>query len=154
VEYCENGWRVLVGTQETGSVETDRWYDIKIELTGQHIKCYLDGKLIHDVVYEHTLLRSLHAVAGKDTTTGEIVVKVVNVSNNAFDTKLDILGAKSLDAIGSALVLTSNDPKDENCLEFPKRVIPRGEQLNGISKSFRRTFPPNSVTILRLKETK
>jgi alpha-L-arabinofuranosidase len=154
VEYCENGWRVLVGTQETGSVETDRWYDIKIELSGQHIKCYLDGKLIHDVVYEHTLLRSLHAVAGKDTTTGEIIVKVVNVSDNAFDTKLDILGAKSLDAIGSALVLTSGDPKDENCLEFPKRVIPRGEQLNGISKSFRRTFPPNSVTILRLKETK
>ena len=31
-----------------GRIETDRWYDIKIELAGNRIRCYLDGELIHD----------------------------------------------------------------------------------------------------------
>ena len=154
VECCEDGWRVLVGQQSTGSVEADRWYDIKIELNGQHIRCYLDGKLIHDVMYENTLLRSLHEVAGRDTSTGEIVLKVVNVSNHAFDTRLDIRGAKALDAIGNASTLTSGDPKDENSLDAPKRVIPRSTQLHGISKSFEYTFPAYSLTVLRLREAK
>jgi alpha-L-arabinofuranosidase len=153
VEFCEDGWRVLLGQQVTGSVETNHWYDIKIEIRGQHIKCYLDGTLVHDVVYEHEVLRSLHAVAGRDAASGDIVVKVVNVSRHPFDTGLEILGTEPLQPVGSALVLTSGDPKDENSLESPKKVYPRGEQINGIAGTFRRTFPPYSLTVLRLKET-
>jgi alpha-L-arabinofuranosidase len=154
IEYSENGWRVLVGQQVAGSVQTERWYDIKVEVSGQRIRCTLDGKLMHDVVYEHTLLRSLHAVAGRDTTTGEIVLKVVNASKTAFDTKVDLLGTQKLDNVGSVTVLTSASPNDENSLENPRKVVPRGEQLNGVSNSFRRTFPPYSLTIIRLKETR
>jgi alpha-L-arabinofuranosidase len=143
----------MVGKEASGSVETDRWYDIKIELRGQHIRCYLDGKLIHDIEYEHALLRSLHAVAGRDTSNGEIVLKVVNVSKHVFETQVEIHGTKPLEQIGSASVLTSGDPKDENTIDFPKRVFPRSEQLNGISNSFRRSFPPYSLTIVRLRES-
>lgn len=154
VECCEDGWRVIVGNDVAGSIESNRWYDIKIELNGEHVRCYLDGTLVHDVVYEHTALRSLHAVAGRDTTTGEIVLKVVNVSKHAFDTKLGIHGSKPLEGTGSASVLTSVDPKDENSIDMPRRVSPRLEQVNGISDSFRYTFPQYSLTVLRLRETK
>jgi len=34
---------------QPGRVETNRWYDIKIVVEGPSIKCYLDGKLIHNV---------------------------------------------------------------------------------------------------------
>jgi len=154
VEYCEDAWRVIVGKEAPGSIETDRWYDIKIELNGQHIRCYLDGKLIHDAVYENTLVRSLHAVAGRDTSNGEIFLKVVNVSKHAFDTQLGIRGTKPLERIGSASVLTSANPKDENSIDTPTRVVPRSAQINDISDSFRYTFPAYSLTVLRLRETK
>jgi alpha-L-arabinofuranosidase len=154
VEYCEDGWRVMVGQEASESVETGRWYDIKIELSGQQIRCYLDGKLVHDVRYESTRLRSLHAVAGRDTSTGEIVLKVVNVSKHSFETQLDIRGTKPLDGVGSASILTSADPKDENSIEMPRKVIPRAEQVNGISNSFRYLFPAYSLTVLRLREKK
>ena len=154
VEYCEDGWRVIVGKEASGSIETGRWYDVKIELNGQHIRCYLDGQLVHDVVYENTSLRSLHTVAGRDTATGEIVLKVVNVSKHAFDTQMDIRGTKPLDPIGSASILTSVDPKDENSIDMPRKVIPRSEQVNGISNSFRYPFPAYSLTVLRLREAK
>ena len=153
VQFSEDGWRVIVGKEASGSIETGRWYDIKVELSGQRIRCYLDGQLIHDVVYESALLRSLHAVAGRDTTTGEIVLKVVNVSQHAFDTHLDIRGTKPLDGVGSASILTSADPRDENSIELPRKVIPRLQQVNGISDSFRYTFAAYSVTVMRLRET-
>jgi alpha-L-arabinofuranosidase len=154
VQFSEDGWRVIVGKEAPGSIETGRWYDIKVELSGQRIRCYLDGQLVHDVVYENALLRSLHAVVGRDTTSGELVLKVVNVSKHAFDTQLDIRGTKSLVRTGSASILTSADPKDENSIELPRKVIPRSEQVNGISHSFRYTFPAYSLTVLRLRETK
>ena len=56
-----------VVTQVPGSIETDRWYDIRIEVKGSAIKCYLDGKLIHDV--KHTAIPSLYASATRDSRT-------------------------------------------------------------------------------------
>jgi hypothetical protein len=32
--------------QVPGSIETGRWYDVKIELKGAKLDCYLDGKLV------------------------------------------------------------------------------------------------------------
>jgi alpha-L-arabinofuranosidase len=32
--------------QIDGSIETGRWYDIKVEVQGPAVKCYLDGKLV------------------------------------------------------------------------------------------------------------
>ena len=55
----------LLGGGETGAVngkiENNRWYDIRIETAGGHIKCYLDNKLIHDV--DPPKVRSLFASA-------------------------------------------------------------------------------------------
>jgi hypothetical protein len=33
-------------TQVEGKIETGRWYDIRVELQGPTVKCYLDGKLV------------------------------------------------------------------------------------------------------------
>jgi alpha-L-arabinofuranosidase len=34
--------------QVPGRIETGRWYDIRIEVQGTRIRCFLDGQLIHD----------------------------------------------------------------------------------------------------------
>ena len=34
---------------KSGRIEIGRWYDIRIELKGDSIRCYLDGKLVHDI---------------------------------------------------------------------------------------------------------
>ena len=40
---------VVLGKRVPGSVRAGRWYDIRIELSGPQIRCYLDGWLIHDM---------------------------------------------------------------------------------------------------------
>lgn len=35
--------------RKPGHIETDRWYDIKVVVKGNNVKCYLDGEVIHDL---------------------------------------------------------------------------------------------------------
>ena len=67
-----------------GRIETGRWYDIRIELQGANIKCYLDGKLIHDV--KLPAMKSLYASATRVQSTGEVILKVVNASSHELAT--------------------------------------------------------------------
>lgn len=131
-----------------GSIETGRWYDIRIELKGAAVKCWLDGKLIHDVVRKK--VASLYAVAGTDKKTGEIIVKVVNASEKPFETVLDLKGASLHPGNARALVLTSNNPDDENTFLTPAKVCPKEEILPVSGPQLQQTFPAHSVTVLRL----
>jgi len=44
LEKSEDGERGPIGPKVNGTIETGRWYDIKIHVEGQRIKCYLDGQ--------------------------------------------------------------------------------------------------------------
>ncbi|MBM3889437.1 MAG: alpha-L-arabinofuranosidase, partial [Verrucomicrobia bacterium] len=131
-----------------GAIETDRWYDIKIECLGARVRCYLDGKLIHDVSREP--LQSLYASASRAKKTGELILKVVNGNSQPLATDI-VLKGRSKVKTATAIVLTSASPEDENTLDEPTKVVPKTETLNITSPSFCHTFPANSVTVLRLK---
>ena len=129
-----------------GKIETGRWYDIRIETRGQNVKCFLDGKLIHDV--EYSASRPLYGVAGRGKD-GDVIVKVVNVTDEAYATKLR-LGGVELAGTGTATVLTG-EPNAENSLDEPTKLAPVSSKLEGLKGEFSHTFPAQSVTILRLK---
>jgi alpha-L-arabinofuranosidase len=147
LERCEGGKSIL-GNEVRGRIETGRWYDIRIELKGQEIRCYLDGKLLHDV--EYAQIKPLYAVAGRANSSSEIVLKVVNVSQAACETQIELKGAGRIQPAGQAIVLTSAKPNDENTLAEPTKVAPVARAIENVGPSFRQTFPPNSVTVLRL----
>ena len=135
-------------TQVPGRIETGRWYDIRVELQGQNIKCYLDGKLIHD--FNQAGLASLYASATHDRKTGEMILKVVNGNEKPLETEINLQGAKELASTGQEIVLTSENPTDENALAQPAKVAPKTQTVNVSGPNFRRTFPGNSVTVLRI----
>ncbi|MBI5386458.1 MAG: carbohydrate binding domain-containing protein [Verrucomicrobia bacterium] len=138
----------VIGQEVEGSIETGRWYDIRVELTGSHIKCYLDGKLIHDVTAP--LIQSLYASASRDDKTGETILKVVNVAAAAQETEIKLNGVAKL-ASAQALVLTSESSTDENTLDNPTKVSPKSQKLATPTPSFQHSFPGNSLTVLRFK---
>jgi alpha-L-arabinofuranosidase len=135
-----------------GKIEAGRWYDVKIELQGARIRCYLDGKLMHDV--EDASPQTMAAVAGCVAATGDILLKVVNTTGEAQDTEVTLDGAGKVAPEGAALVLTSDDPNDENSFAQPTRVAPVALPAKGLGPSFRYTFLPHSLTILRMKAEK
>jgi alpha-L-arabinofuranosidase len=141
----------VVGNEVPGKIETGRWYDIRIELQDAHLRCYLDGKLIHDIVYPS--YPALHAVASRVNATGDVLLKVVNVSEKDQSTKLDLRGIQGVQSSASATLLTGK-PEDENTVEEPTRVAPTQGTISNAGSSFVHSFPANSVTVLRLKAAK
>jgi alpha-L-arabinofuranosidase len=134
-----------------GKIETGRWYDIRIELQGAKIRCYLDGKLIHDVSREG--VPSLYACAGLKQDSGELILKVVNMSDKAQETAMTLQEAGKLASTARAIVLTSVSADDENTFDEPTKVAPHEESVGGIATTFRHTFPANSITVLRIPRT-
>lgn len=49
LEKSEDGYRQPIGPAVQGSIETGRWYDIKIQVQGRRIQCFLDEQCIIDL---------------------------------------------------------------------------------------------------------
>lgn len=149
IEKCAGGGKSIVGRVAPGKVEVGRWYDVKVELRGSRIRCYLDGNLIHDV--EDVGLPTMTAVASRANATGEIILKVVNVSDATQETDVALEGAGTIASKGTAILLTSNSPEDENSFAEPTKVVPVTKAVKELGERFKYVFPPHSLTILRLK---
>jgi alpha-L-arabinofuranosidase len=92
----------------------------------------------------------LYAVAGRDNRAGDIVLIVANPFGRGKSARISVRGAR-LAPGATATILTSDSADDENSLETPTKVVPRGEVLSVIGPDFLRTFPSSSLTVLRLK---
>jgi len=154
------GWNNTQDAIESGGttdskpshIDENRWYDLKLTVSGKNVKCWLDGKLIHDVNYDSAgKLMSLYATSATDDKTGDIIVKVVNASTTPLEKELDLSGTKNLTGAGTATVLTSESGTDENTIENPTKVSPKTENVSFSGTSLKRAFPGNSFTVLRLK---
>jgi alpha-L-arabinofuranosidase len=132
-----------------GRIETGRWYDIRVELEGQRIRCFLDSKLVHDVTPPP--MRSLYASATRSTASGTMILKVVNTSGQSLATEIRVQGVPKLAGPASAVTLTSANPTDENSLEHPSRVAPVERRVEVEGTAIHEAFPANSVTVIRVK---
>jgi alpha-L-arabinofuranosidase len=148
----------VVGHPVPGRIETGRWYDIKVELKGSFIKCYLDGKLVHETKVPS--LRSIYASATRDAKSGDVLLKVVNASSSAIAAEVRVDGATVLahrhetpisNGHDDGVVLTSASATDENSLDEPGKVVPRRLFVDVKQNVLLHTFPGNSVTVIRLK---
>jgi alpha-L-arabinofuranosidase len=139
----------VIGEEVEGSIETGRWYDIRIETKGGNIKCYLDGKLIHDATAP--TMQSLYASASQVQTTGETILKVVNVAAEPQEAEIKLTGASRINGPATVIELTSENPTDENTLDNPTKVVPKTRSVAVSQPVFRHAFPGNSLTVLRLK---
>ncbi len=148
IERSSAGGKSSVGRPVRGSIETGRWYDIRIELNGAHILCYLDNKLIHDVTESEGA--RLFAQAGRVSKSGDIIVKVVNGTSEAKTTEVNLEGVTQVYSNAETWTL-SGDPNAENSLKEPNRVVPVKRTLTNVAPRFQYAFPPFSLTILRFR---
>jgi alpha-L-arabinofuranosidase len=138
----EQGGRMNSGVP--GAIETDRWYDIRIEMEGPKIRGFLDGKLIEEVEVKPTPnFTAVSGVSGRD-----LIIKVVNGSDKVMSTLVD-LGSKA--AIrGAQTVLTGPDLNAENSFSSPDLISPKKQNFTASASPFIVRFEPRSLTILRI----
>ena len=146
-----DGTKEGIGETVDVKIDTDRWYDLKIEVKGRDIRCFLDGKLVTETVEPAASLRlPVYASATRDNATGDVILKVVNMGDGPQTIKLNLAGMARVAPQATAEVLTG-DPNAMNSLAEPARIVPRQEAISNAAPSFEHEFPGSSVTVLRLK---
>jgi len=133
-----------------GRIETGRWYDIKVEVMGSGVKCYLDGKLVQEM--KKQAVTALHVSSTLSADGADIILKVVNASAGDLTTSVKLDGAKQIAPTAKTTTLTSNNAMDENSITEPTKVAPVEREFTHAASSFTYTFPANSVTVLRLHQ--
>jgi alpha-L-arabinofuranosidase len=143
--------RVDLGKRKEIAIETGKWYDIRMEVRGHHIRSYLDGVLRHDIDLHERGETTIVATSGVRESTGEVIVKIVNPFPAGVPCRIVVDGPESLQPDGAATVLASTSPDDENSLDQPMRVAPRSVRLSDVGHTFTYTAPASSLSILTLK---
>jgi alpha-L-arabinofuranosidase len=131
-----------------GTIETGRWYDLKVELRGVEAKCYLDGKLLQQATRKAT--RILYATAGR-AAGGDYVVQIVNPTRVPISAMIELAGLDpAARGRNARLTVLTGQPAEENSLEAPTRIAPRDETIALSGEKLTRNFPAWSATVLRI----
>lgn len=127
-------------------IETGRWYEIRLEVGADKVDCYLDGKLL----MTYTPPPVFFAIAGKDSTTGDIIIKTVNAGPDPITTHLDLDNAPALPLKAKLITLSAPSGEAENSFdkEVYKPVVSRLADIHNV------TFKPWSINVVRIKAGK
>jgi alpha-N-arabinofuranosidase len=93
----------------------------------------------------------LHYSATKDAKTGAIYLKIVNTGSMPKPVEITLRGLASLASEATAITLSGTGPGESNSINDPAHVVPVTSTVRDIKPTFTYTFPPYSITVLRLK---
>ncbi|MDR0961565.1 MAG: hypothetical protein LBM62_03245 [Mediterranea sp.] len=100
----------------------------------------------------HDQASQLYYVSTKDTKTGTVYLKVVNVEKNAQRVAISLQGRGSVNSKAVKIEMKGTHPEDTNSIDNPTNIVPVTSTAR-VGKSFNYTFPPYSITVLQF-ETK
>lgn len=139
--------------RKPGSIETGRWYDIKVQVEGERVKVWLDGQPLFDQVVQNDLQQRFYAVAGLDRRANEIVIKGVNPLAGQTAMRVTVAGAE-IEAQKVRRITLAGQPEAVNTLDQPFRVAPKEDAVEIAGAEAEFLFEPNSLTVLRIKVKK
>ena len=93
---------------------------------------------------------STFATATRDTSNGDVIVKVVNTSSTPQPIDVDLDGAARVAKTGT-LIQLSGEADGRNTIDEPTKVAPVTSQMPVASTSFQWTLAPYSVNVLRIR---
>ena len=158
VEQTIGGGKIQIARDKRFSVQNDKWYDLQVDIEGDNIKCYLDGKLDFTCkLQKSSAMEGVYASTTIDAATKTMYVKIVNVGEGFADGTLNLkncsIDTNKSDAV-TLIRLASKDGNDENTLDNPKNIYPQTTTVKASSRNkvdFK--VPAFSVNILKIKLT-
>lgn len=140
----------LSGTVKNCVLKTGETYKIKVIVTDKNIKCYLNNTLYVDYNLPETTNAESYQVVSTDES-GDIIIKMVNVTGNPKTFAIDIAGADTIQETAAVDVVAGDSLNNDNILGQKEAVTLKSSTISGISKQFNYTVPQYSVTVLRVK---
>ncbi|EMI57233.1 alpha-L-arabinofuranosidase C-terminal domain-containing protein [Rhodopirellula sallentina] len=129
-----------------GSIETNRWYDLTVELSPGQIRCYIDDQLIQQYEIKPA---ELSLSSTYDQSTGEVILKMANPTADSIQTHVNLAGAQQV-ANTATLISLSGTKDATNTYENPENIVPSKSSIPA-GKQFSHTISAYTVDVIRLK---
>ncbi len=126
-------------------------YTLKLEVRGRNIKTFINGINWNDVTDRLPEIEELYTAASIDETTGETIVKVVNLTGEEKMTDVSINNSNKANV--KVISLKSDSLTAENTLDKPDTVVPIEFSTTASKENdnvtYKACFAPHSVTVLK-----
>ncbi len=119
IQFHENGPASEL-VNKRGSIETNKWYDIKIEVNQTIAYCYLDGELLFEIP---ALPKPVSASVVKDESENELIIKLVNAGEKPVKSNVFIEGFNA-EMEAQVITLQGDEWSLRNSLETPEAIKP------------------------------
>ncbi len=155
VEQAIDGNRVALCRGERFSVDADRWYDLRVDVDGDSICCYLDGKLnLSCKALKGSAMEGVYASTTIDDAAGIMYVKVVNVGDGYSDGVINLSNCtvdKNRQKELQLIRLSSASGGDENTISKPHNITPVNAAIKaGNNNDVIFDVPAYSVNIIKI----
>ncbi len=152
MEKVTGGSNSVISEMIPQTIETNRWYDIRIEITKEGPALWIDGKMI--LKYKPVNPLRQFTISGYDEKTGEVIIKVVNADDTPWNASITLSKAGKVAGNGEVITLSAKSSDEENSFAEPLKISPQVKVYDKFSSDFDYVFAPNSFTILRIKAAK
>ena len=141
----------VISRMQPDRLDEGRWHKVRIVIMKDGADYYIDRKLV--LSHRNPPVNRKFYVAGYDENTGEVIIKVVNASDETCLAKISLKNGM-VERQGRVITLKAESKNEENSFEEPFKICPEEKTYNQFSSSFHYEFEPNSLTILRVKRKK
>lgn len=145
VEVCRGGSKTTVASVG-GSLMTDIWYTLKIEVKSGVVSCYIDNRLVHQFTQSEG--PAIYQSVQLSEDANELILKVVNPHSRAAKLALNVKNMTL--GNGTLQRLTSANGTDENTMNNPDKVVPTEPQPFSYTAGQALDIPAYSLSIYRL----
>jgi alpha-L-arabinofuranosidase len=134
-------WRPnLIGYDALRSFGSPSYYTIKLFSTN------VGDEILKVNITGTPLLTSVT----RQRKTGVIFIKHVNPDAEPQTVTINLQGARSVGKAATVTTLAAA-PEETNSMESPTVVVPKTTKINNVQSTFTYTFPPHSVTLLKIE---
>lgn len=151
LQQVENGIKTgqIIGTVKPFTAEVGKTYELKVEINGRNVKCYVDGEIYVDYTAGSDSEAEAYHVVSTDET-GDIIIKLVNVTDTNKTFALDVLCGKEIDSTATVYQVAGDSLGNDNILGAQEDCIMEEFTVQNVGGKFNYTSPQYSVTVIRL----
>lgn len=151
LQQVSNGSKgdAIEGTSKDIAIKYNQEYDLKVVVSGNNIKCYSNDVIVIDYTFPDN--ESVYQTVSTDEETGDVIIKLVNVSNEDSDLTVSFPNADNYNKTAKVTQLSGQNGSDENTFNNPDKMVSK-ESTFDISKEFVYKLPKLSVTIIRINK--
>ena len=151
IEQGTDGGRIQLHHGTRFKVEDGQWYDLQVDVDGDNIKCYIDGKLDCEGKLRPSMMKGVFASTTLDEKTNELIIKVVNTGWGPVPGTINL---KNCHAVSATMQrLSSEKGSDENTMSNPTKIVPVSADVHIAQQGKKLLFdvPSYSINIIRAK---